>query len=140
MIKKKVVIKYKDSKIIKGWIESFRPTKDYVSIHPLYEYSEERQLNIKFDELKAVFFVKDFVGNKNYQKIRTFDVPKKITPSQRKIIVDFEDGEKLYGTSINFNKYTKGFFIYPIDEKDNNIRIFVLHSSVRKIHLMNIKL
>jgi len=140
MIKKKVVIKYKNGDIIKGWVEEFKPGKDYFMLYPLYEFSKEKTLLIKYDMLKAVFFVKDFIGDKDYQKVRTFDVKVKITPSQRKIIVDFEDGENLYGTCLSFGKYKKGFFLYPVDKKDNNNRIFVFHTAVEKIHLMKIEL
>ncbi|GAI01304.1 unnamed protein product, partial [marine sediment metagenome] len=99
MLKKKVVVKYQNGEIIKGWVEDFRPDRDTFILFPLIEYSEEERLEIKFDSLKSVFFVKDFIGDKNYKKVRTFDVYLTITPSQRKLIVNFIDGEHLYGTS-----------------------------------------
>jgi len=140
MRKRKVVAKYQNGEIIKGWVEDFRPDRDTFILFPLIEYSEEERLEIKFDSLKAVFFVKDFIGDKNYKKVRTFDVYLKITPSQRKLIVDFKDGEHLYGTSHSYGRYKIGFFVYPVDPKDNSDRIFVVHSAVESVHLMKIEI
>lgn len=110
MLKKKVVVKYRNGEIIKGWVEEFRPDRDSFILYPLIDYSEEEMLEINFDSLKAVFFVKDFFGHKSYKKVRTFNVDLKITPSQRKLIVNFKDGEHLYGTSYNYGRYEKDFF------------------------------
>ena len=140
MLKKKAVVKYQNGEIIKGWVEDFKPERESFTLFPLIEYSEEERLEIKFSLLKAVFFVKDFMGDKNYKKVRTFNVDIKITPSQRKLIVNFKDGEHLYGTSHSYGRYKIGFFMYPIDPKDNSERIFVVHSAVDSIRLMKIEI
>jgi len=114
MLKRKAVVKYKNGDIIKGWVEDFRPDRESFMFFPLIEYSEEERMEINFDSLKAVFFVKDFIGNKDYKKVRTFNVDLKITPSQRKILVNFLDGEHLYGTSHSYGRYEVGFFVYPM--------------------------
>ncbi len=140
MLKKKVVVKYIDGKIIKGWVEDFRSDREFFILYPLIEYSKEEMLEIKFSSLKAVFFIKDFPGNKDYKKVRTFNIDTKVTPSQRKLIVRFKDGENLYSTSHSHGRYKIGFFVYPIDPKDNNERIFVIHSAVESIRLMKFKI
>ena len=140
MLKKKAVVKYQNREIIKGWIEDFHPDRDSFILFPLIEYSEEERMEIKFSSLKAVFFVKDFIGNKDYKKVRTFNVDLKVTPSQRKLIVNFKDGEHLYGTSHSYGRDTVGFFMYPVDPKDNSERIFVVHSAVESVRLMKIEI
>jgi len=140
MLKKKAVIKYQNGEIVKGWIEDFRPDRESFILFPLIEYSEEERLEINFESLKAVFFVKNFIGNKDYKKVRTFNVDRKITPSQRKLIVNFKDGEHLYGTSHSYGRYKVGFFVYPIDPKNNSERIFVVHSAVESVRLMKIEI
>ena len=138
MIKKKVVVKYQDGKIMKGWVEEFSKSRDFFILFPLIDYSKEDRIEINFDCLKAVFFVRDFAGDRNYKKVRTFNIDTKITPSQRKIFVKCKDGEKLYGTTRNYNKNKTGFFIYPIDSKDNSDRIFVINSALEGVSLMKI--
>jgi len=140
MLKKKAVVKYQNGEIIKGWVEDFRPDRQSFILFPLIEYSEEERMEIDFNFLKAVYFVKDFIGDKNYKKVRTFDVDFKITPSQRKLIVNFVDGEHLYGTSHSYGKYKVGFFVYPIDPKDNSNRIFVVRSAVKSVSLMKLEI
>jgi len=140
MLKKKAVVKYQNGEIIKGWIEDFRPDRQSFILFPLIEYSEEERTEIDFNSLKAVFFVKDFIGDKNYKKVRTFDVWLKITPSQRKLIVNFVDGEHLYGTSHSYGRFKVGFFVYPIDSKDNSDRIFVIHKAIESVRLMKIEI
>jgi len=140
MHKKKAVVKYQNGEIIKGWVEDFRLDRESFILFPLIDYSEEERMEINFNSLKAVFFVKDFIGDKNYKKVRTFNVNLKITPSQRKLIVNFEDGEHLYGTSHNYGRYKVGFFMYPVDPKDNSERIFVVHSAVESVRLMKIEI
>ena len=140
MLKKKVVVKYQNGEIVKGWIEYFRPDRKSFILFPLIEYSEEERMEINFNSLKAVFFVRDFIGDKDYKKVRTFNVDLKITPSQRKLIVNFKDGEHLYGTSHSYGRYKVGFFVYPIDPKDNSDRIFVIHKATESVRLMKIEI
>ena len=140
MLKKKAVVKYQNEEIIKGWVEDLRPDRDSFILFPLIEYSEEERIEIKFSSLKAVLFEKDFIGDKNYKKVRTFNVDLKVTPSQRKLIVNFKDGEHLYGTSHSYGRYKMGFFMYPIDPKDNSERIFVVHSAAESVRLMKIEI
>jgi len=140
MLKKKTVLKYQNGEIIKGWIEEFKPERESFNLFPLIEYSDEERIEINFSSLKAVFFVKDFTGNKDYKKVRTFNVDLKITPSQRKLLVNFLDGEHLYGTSHSYGRYKVGFFVYPIDPKDNSERIFVVHKAIESVRLMKIEI
>ena len=140
MLKKKAVVKYQNGDIIKGWVQDFRPDRESFILFPIIEYSKEERIEIKYSSLKAVFFVKDFTGDKDYQKVRTFNVDLKITPSQRKLLVNFLDGEHLYGTSHSYGRYKIGFFVYPIDPKDNSKRIFVVHKAIESVRLMKIEI
>jgi len=134
MIANKIVVKFKDGKIVKGWTTDFGPNKEIFHLHPLEEYGKDI-LEIETTSLKAVFFVKDYKGNTNYKKVRTFDSSTKGIPSQRKMIIIFKDGENFYGTAHSYNPERKGFFVYPIDPKDNNHRVFVVNPAVNSVKL-----
>ena len=138
MIKNKLVVKFKDGKIRKGWSTDFKPNADIFHLHSI-EGNSDKILEIEISSLKAVFFVKDFIGDKNNKKDRTFEGQPKGTPSERKIIIIFKDGENFYGTTHSYNPERKGFFVYPIDPKDNSERIFVIHSAVKSVRLMKIE-
>jgi len=134
MIVNKIVLKFKDGKIVKGCTTDFGPNKEIFHLNPIEDYGKDI-LEIEVSSLKAVFFVKDFKGNKNYKKVRTFECQPKGIPSQRKIIVIFKDGENFYGTTHSYDPERKGFFVYPIDPKDNNDRVFVVAPAVNSVKL-----
>ena len=134
MLGNKLVVKYKDEKIVKGWTTDFGQNKEIFHLHPIKGFGKEL-LEIETSELKAIFFVKDYKGNKNYQKVRTFEGQIETIPCQRKIIVIFKDGENFYGTSHSFNPERKGFFVYPIDPNDNNDKVFVINPAVDSVKM-----
>jgi len=127
-----MVVKYKDGKIIKGWSTDFKPKKDYFHLHNVGENGNNIS-EIEMSSLKAVFFVKDFVGDNNYQKVKTFEGQPKGIPTERKIIIIFKDGENFYGTTHSYDPERKGFFAYPIDPKDNNDRVFVVAPAIESV-------
>lgn len=134
MIANKLIVKFKDGKIVKGWSTNFGPNKEIFHLHLLEEYGKDI-LEIEISSLKAVFFVKDYKGNKDYKKVRTFESSTKGIPSQRKIIIIFKDGENFYGTTHSYNPERKGFFVYPIDPKDNNDRVFIVAPAINSVKL-----
>jgi len=139
MLGKKVIVKFKDGKILRGWTANISPNKEVFHLYRTEEFREKGEkdiVEIKLSFLKVVFFVKSHKGNKNYEKVRTFEGQPKITPSQRKIIVTCSDDEKIYGTTLGYNPNKKGFFIYPIDPEDNNERIFIIQESVKSVKLL----
>jgi len=138
MLGKKIVVKYNDGTIIKGYTTDFNPSKDIFHIYLVdeeLETAKDEKVEIKLDAIKAVFFVKSFQGNKDYKKVRTFEGHSSGSLSQRKIIVIFKDGENFYGTTHSYSPERSGFFVFPIDEEDNNDRVFVPRSALEKVHV-----
>ena len=82
--------------------------------------------------MKAVFFVKDFRGNRHYNESRKIEDGK----PGRKIEVTFFDGEKITGTTQAYNPNNKGFFMFPADAKSNSLRIFVVNWNVRDVKFL----
>ena len=138
MLGKKTVVKFNDGKIIKGYTTDFNPNRELFHVRPIDEGQEEgqgEQVEVNLNDIKAVFFVKDFQGDKEYQKVRTFNGYSSGSPSQRKIVVIFKDGENFYGTTHSYAPDRTGFFVYPIDQNDNNDRVFVPRSALEKVHV-----
>ena len=130
----KVVVAYLDGRRLHGRVFDFSPTND------VFRLVQERDLpvtqkkgtEISLKDLKAVFFVKDFRGNKLYKESRKFDDAK----PGRKIEVTFFDGEKITGTTQAYNPNNKGFFMFPADPKSNSLRIFVVNWNVRDVKFL----
>ena len=124
----KVVIRYADGRVIKGFTNDFFPNKPvfHVGSGPSDQGTE-----IKVEELKAVFFVKDFEGDPEYDEYRAF---KKDQPVQgRKVLMTFNDGEMLSGSVLGYDPHRPGFFLIPSDPESNNIRVFVVQAAVDQI-------
>jgi len=122
----KVVVHYSGGLLLKGITNDFFPNKDL--FHVIDEDTGELR-EVVLTELKAVFFVKGFEGESQYQD-RT-DVER--TGFGKKIQVDFKDGETVVGYSSGFTKNRPGFFVFPADPQSNNDRIYVITSATEDV-------
>jgi len=87
---------------------------------------------IFLSDLKAVFFVKSLEGRKDYRVNLEFE--DKVEPAGlMKIKITFFDGEILEGTTHGYTPEREGFFIVPLEKDSNNLRVFVLSKSVKKV-------
>ena len=121
----KVVLRFKDGKIMKGNTADFFPNKKQFHLTT----PEGDIENIDVEKLKAVFFVKDSEGDKTRQD--KYD--DEIAGGGRKINVEFIDGEVIKGYTLAYSPDRHGFFITPADLKGNNERIFIVKSSTRNV-------
>jgi len=125
----KVALRYKDGRVVKGTTQDFLPGKPIFHIHTV---GRDQADEVKAEDLKAVFFVKDFKGRPDYHEKREF--PEKPQAGKgRKIAVKFNDGELLTGYTLGYDPKRPGFFVMPTDEMCNNERVYVLRSAVRDV-------
>ena len=124
----KVVVKFKDNTIAKGKTSDFFPNKALFHL----ENTDGQITEVSVEDLKAVFFVKDFEGNKDHQ----YDYVDEIAAGGRKIKVAFTDGETVVGYTVAYSPDRQGFFMTPADLKGNNERIFVVKSATGKVEFI----
>jgi hypothetical protein len=129
----KVVARYIDGRVAKGLSQDFFPNKDRFHIYPADKASGET-VEILLKEMKAVFFVRDFVGDSKYNERKEYVEGEK--PSGRKIEVTFKDGEVLVGTTLGYDPSRPGFFLFPADPKSNNVRVFAVTTAVKKVRFL----
>jgi hypothetical protein len=124
----KVVAHYKNGETRRGYTQDFRP--DAEAFHMLPSDGGGIPVTVKVEELKALFYVKDY-GAMRRQAERT----KRFAPeiAGQKIVVEFKDGEKIWGVSEQYSTKSRGFFFIPADPTENNTRIFIVNSSVKQI-------
>jgi len=128
MVPNKVVARFKDNTMRKGTTRDFFPNKTQFHLEEMDgEISE-----ISIEDLKAVFFVKDFEGNKSHQK--SYD--DSIAGGGKKIKVRFFDGETVVGYTLGYSPDRHGFFLTPADLQGNNERIFIVKSATGKIEFL----
>jgi hypothetical protein len=132
MIQNKIVVRYQNGKILKGQTSDFLPAKPTFHISlldapPCAPPSHE----VPVSELKAIFFVKDFDGNRAHNEVKEFSADK--STGGRKIKAVFKDGEMMVGTTQGYDPKRPGFFIVPADSSSNNDRSFIVTSATEKV-------
>jgi hypothetical protein len=132
----KVVTRLISGKVLKGYINEFSADQTEVNIT---EEATGDLHPVKIGDAKAVFFVKSFEGDHEHKEKKSYGIAK--IKGQR-VFVKFRDGEGLVGFlqgDVPWEKGfflskqcsdSKGFFLLPVDEDTNNIKVFVVASSV----------
>jgi hypothetical protein len=124
-----VVLRYQDGRVLKGFTADFFPNK--AIFHFTHTASASKVIEVRLDELKAIFFVKDPTGNPHYDERKDFDPSKPV--NGRKIQVTFKDGETLVGTTQGYQYNRPGFFLVPADPLSNNERCFIVSAATQNI-------
>jgi hypothetical protein len=130
----KVVVRYADGRIIKGYTQDFLPTNPSFRVRPFDSESSGDSVEILVVDLKAVFFVRDFLGDPNYQERKDFFEGAKVIG--RVLEVTFKDGELIVGSSLSYDPERPGFFFSPADSAGNNLGVFVVSQAVRKVRYL----
>ena len=126
----KVVVRFSDGRVLKGTTEDFFPNRPSFHLRPLG--TSETQ-DIRCQELKAVFFVKDFAGDPKRREARGFDRATTDISRGKKVAIRFKDGELVFGYTLTYMPDRSGFFITPADPASNNLRIYVLTHAAREV-------
>ena len=129
MVQTTVVLRYQDGRILKGFTPDFSPEK--AIFHFTRTAAATKAIEVRLDELKAIFFVKDPTGNPHYDETKDFDPSKPVIG--RKIRVIFKDGETLMGTTHGYQYNRTGFFLVPADPLSNNERCFVVLAATQNV-------
>jgi hypothetical protein len=127
----KVVVRFRDGKLLKGYTQNFFPNKPTFHLRPHDSKNPTDSMEISFDNLKAVFFVKDFLGNPKYKEAKRVTDGNK--PQGRLLEVTCKDGEVIVGTTTGYDPKRSGFFIFPIDTQWNNVKAYIVSSAVSNV-------
>ncbi len=121
----KIVVRFADGSITKGFCSDFSPLATSFNIKLL----NGQVKSVQMDKLKAVFFVRDFLGEKDYDEHY-----RDVDPwGGKKVEVHFHDGEVILGYALHYDTGHHGFFIKPANSRSNNKNIFILTSAIKKV-------
>ncbi len=127
----KVVVRRLDGKLQKGVTLDFSPAKPAFHLASPAAAPRDVGAEVQLRDLKAVFFVKCFDGQRTRTKGNTFKDGAR--PTGRKVRVKFSDGEVLVGSTMGYDQKRQGFFVFPADEGSNNLKAFVVTSAVQQV-------
>jgi hypothetical protein len=128
----KIVVRYADGRLLKGYTCDFLATKRYFHLAPAPDAPKAARITVPVGHLKAIFFVRDFSGESRYVERKTFDQH----TAGRRIAITFLDDEQLVGTTLNYRPDGDGFFVIPADPKSNNLRVFIVARAVRHVRFI----
>jgi hypothetical protein len=124
----KIVVRYRNGKILKGYMQNFFPNKPMFHVNPLGADGLGQLVEVMVEELKAVFYVRDFTGNAKHVEKKQLAPGER--PQGRLMEVTCLDGEVIVGTTTGYDPKRPGFFLFPIDPSSNNERIFMVTGAV----------
>jgi hypothetical protein len=125
----KVVAHYLNNNVLKGITRDFFPNRPTFHLTP----PSGPVVEVRCRDLKAVFFVKDLVGDDKRRDHRGFITGPAETTHGKKIAVHFKDGELMCGYTLTFTPDREGFFVFPADPGSNNQRIYVLMGATDEV-------
>jgi hypothetical protein len=127
MKESKLVVRYLDGHVVKGH------TKD--SFHVTTLDQPAAAIEVRLPQIKAVFFVKDFAGQRDRDERTDYDAGQKLIG--KKLRVTFNDGEVLAGVAEVYMPNRKGFILFPADKSSNAEKVFVVNAAVREVTFVN---
>jgi hypothetical protein len=130
----KIVVRYQNGSMLKGYAQDFSPGAQYFHVRAEGAKTSVPLTRVVMQELKAVFFVRDFVGNGSYKEGKSFVLGKPL--SGRKVEVTFQDGEVLVGTTTGYDPIRPGFFLFPADDRSNNVRMYIVTKAVKAVRFV----
>jgi hypothetical protein len=129
----KVVVHYRTGALLKGHTSDFSPASGSFTI-TRSDQVDAPPLSVHLSDLKAVFFVRDFVGDATYDEIKAFSHP--VPPGVHRIEAHMLDGEVLVGSAESYEPEREGFFLVPADPRSNNARCFVVAAAVKRLSVI----
>jgi uncharacterized protein DUF6982 len=128
----RLVVKYLDGRLLKGFSQDFHPSRTHFHLARTIQSSPQQPVLVPVTQLKAVFFVRDFAGDATYAERKSFaDVVQ-----GRRIEVTFLDDEVMVGSTLSYRPQGSGFFLTPADSNGNNLRVFIGPSAVRHVRYL----
>ncbi len=129
----KVVLRYLDGEMKKRLVSKHvsltRNTFNAITADGVVE-------QVKYSDLKAVFYVKNLDGNRDYHdsKAHRDNTMKK----RRQAQVFFKDGEVMRGTVMNYSSDKQGFFLTPADPDGNDEKVFVVMTAINRVEFEDV--
>ena len=124
-----VVARFLDGKVIKGVSLDVDPNRPICHVRT----GERRMVEVKLTTLKALYFVKDLVGDAKRDDSALLAEADERSHGSYPIDIEFIDGERLVGFTVRYPPIRPFFFVLPADVRSNNIRVLVNRAAVKRM-------
>jgi len=125
-----VVLHFRDGTTRRGvLLRDFSPSDGFVEI----ESDDGGRVHAGFDDLKAVFFIKDPRRRDIEVQMSGLDLRRRSSGAPAR--VEFFDGEVIHGRVREYSVQDRGFFLVPTAPESNNERIFVVVQALKTLYV-----
>lgn len=122
----RVVAHFIDHTVIKGTSADVDPKRPLCHV----QTPDRGVVEVDLRQVKALFFVRDFDGKPDYDESNAPAPGDQRLRGTRQVEIEFADGELLGGLMNRYPPLGPFFFVLPLDQASNNIRILVNRESV----------
>ncbi len=130
-IKNKIVVRFRDRRILKGYTLDFTPNK--AVFHVIDPGDDTKVTEVCDSDSKAIFYVKTFEGTPGRPSPPDFSEESLKGIPGLKLKVTFDDGGVMCGTTNGYTPGRKGFFVFPADKTSNNERAYIFAASTQSV-------
>jgi hypothetical protein len=124
-----VVAHYLDGRVVKGISVDVDPGRPLCHIRT----AAQGTLEVRLRDLKALFFVKDLVGDSGRKDVLALEPRDGRARGSYPIELEFADGERLIGLTVRYPPVRPFFFVLPADARSNNIRALINRAAVKRL-------
>jgi len=124
---KLVAVRSLDKSLLKGWTFDFRQNRSFFHVEV---EGTPGPVRVPIEDLKAVFFIKTLGRAPSCVDKRSFG--NRVGP-EKKVWIEFVDGEKMAGWSNSFGSLRKGFFVFPADPDSNAEKAYVFRPAIARL-------
>jgi hypothetical protein len=117
----RVVARFLDGRVVKGLSSSVALDRPQCLIRT----ATEGTVPVALTDLKALFFVRDLIGDSTHNDARTILPTDPRAIGAHRLRLTFKDGETLTGVAPSYDEGRPFFFLLPADGKSNNLRVLV---------------
>ena len=136
--REKLVAHFKDGIVSRGFSRDFTTDRD---IFHLLSWDGDigSTRRIHRESLKALFHVKTWgtPGGHGDRRKEFPSAPPTDASALPRTIVEFFDGEEIWGYCRDYESQAPAFFLLPADPHDNNAAVYVVRSSLVKIQFLD---
>jgi len=127
----KLVVHFKDGKIMKGTAYKLDTTSDSIHLLRIGGKHHGQRVLVNYTDLKGIFHVKDFEGGNQLKEREEKSQP---LPGGHEVVVHFKDGESIEGyVSAHLGQDTPRFNFIPKNSGGNNISILIERSALDRV-------
>jgi hypothetical protein len=125
---KLVAVHYLDGRVVKGRTADFKPNCDFFHVRT----DGGAQTRVETPGLKGIFFIRTAEGDPAHDQRNDFEAR---AGAEKKIWIEFVDGESLAGWSSAFASAGRGFFFTPTDPDSNLERVYAFRAAIRELRV-----